>query len=103
MTSSFRGMSQEVRLGPCTKVFSGEFIGRVTVPQFKWICEDCLVEGQDSFVFGPPFAPRSPDPARFAELKALKVSRNGKGPPCPGDYGNPAGIFRAGKYTDDHL
>lgn len=94
-------MTQEVRLGPCKKVFSGEFIGRVTVPQFKWICEDCLVEGQDPFIFGPPYAPQS-DPARYAELKALKASGADKGP-CPGDYGNPEGVFFEGQYTEDHL
>ena len=74
------------------------------MPQFKWICRDCLAEGQDSYVFGPPFSPRVLDPVRFAELKAAKTALGtGPKPSCPGDYGNPSGFFFEGSYTDDHL
>jgi hypothetical protein len=96
-------MSLIARLGPCKKVFSGEFIGKSTVPQYKFICEQCLVEGTEPFIFGPPFEPPVKDPVKFSELVAKRESLGGQGPPCAGDYGNPAGVFFAGQFGPGHL
>ena len=96
-------------LGPHKKVYSGEFIGKSTVPQFKWICETCFVEGADPFIFGPPFRPDelnsglTTDAVQFAALQATRDSLGGVCPPCAGDYGNPSGIFFEGQFPPGHL
>ena len=97
-----------VVLGPHKKVYNGEFIGRVTVPQYKWVCETCYVEGTDPFIFGPPFSPDeinselTTDAELYDQLIATRDA-NGLCPPCAGDYGNPSGIFFGGQFPPGHL
>lgn len=101
-------MPTGVTLGPHTKVYNGEFIGKATVPQFKWICAQCYTEGADPFIFGPPFRPDelnsglTTDAAQFSALVAAREAL-GKCPPCAGDYGNPSGVLFAGQFPPGHL